>query len=212
MERYIQEKLLDSEGFGKTYLVTDEKTKNELAMKVIDISRLSLRECELEPQKELSFSHQHVARYTKGFLSADKRQCVLFTEYCASKSFVTVDGNLYDLVRACINKDQTIPEDDLYTILVEVLLGLQYLHKNGIVHKDLKPQNVLMDNKGKVRVSDYACSRIFSTCRDYPYPITGTYNYMSPELLTGKKYGPNTDIWSLGCIMHELSCFDVVSY
>jgi len=84
MERYIHEKPLDSEGWGKTYLVTDITTKKQLAMKVIDVSRLSSKECQLEPQKELNLHHQHIARYNKGFFTSDRKQCILFTEYYPS--------------------------------------------------------------------------------------------------------------------------------
>jgi len=114
------------------------------------------------------------------------------------------------LIKDCIDKDQTIPEDDLYTVMVEMLLGLQHLHRNGIIHKDLKPQNVLIDENGKIRISDYASSRIFNNYEEYPYPVTITYYYMSPEMITGEKYGIKTDIWSIGCIMHELACFEVI--
>lgn len=73
----------------------------------------------------------------------------------------------------------------------------------------LKPENVLIDSKGTVKVADYAVSTVFKNYKKFPYPVSGTYTYMSPEELLVKKSSPSSDIWSAGCIAHELCCLKV---
>lgn len=73
----------------------------------------------------------------------------------------------------------------------------------------LKPENVLIDSKGTIKVADYAVSTVFKNYKKFPYPVSGTYTYMSPEELLLKKSSPSSDIWSVGCIAHELCCLKV---
>lgn len=95
-------------------------------------------------------------------------------------------------------------------MMVEMLMGLNYLHSNEVVHRNLKPQNVLVGSKGELKIGDFAVSKAFENYRSFPYPGTGNYEYLSPEEQRNDRGGKSTDIWSLGCIAHELCCFKVV--
>ena len=90
-----------------------------------------------------------------------------------------------------------------------MLLGLQYIHKNGIIHRDLKPLNILLDKNGNPKISDFGISKTLENSKKYTGTIVGSYIYMSPEALKGSYYDTKADIWSLGCIMHELCSFKV---
>jgi len=103
-----------------------------------------------------------------------------------------------------------IPEDKVYEILIGMLLGIQQLHNKRFIHKVLKPENVLIDSKGTVKVADYAISTVFKNYKKFPYPVSGTYTYLSPEELVLKKSSLSTDIWAAGCIGHELCCLKVL--
>ena len=96
-------------------------------------------------------------------------------------------------------------------IIVDILCGMNYLHQNGIAHRNLKPENILIDSEGRFKISDYGASKVFENYRSYPYPYSGPYIYLSLEELINEKSGPQTDIWSLGCIAHELCCLKVTS-
>jgi len=102
-----------------------------------------------------------------------------------------------------------IPEEAVMELFVGMLLGLQYIHQNGIIHRDLKPQNILLDTKGNSKISDFGISKALGSVQSSSGPIIGSYIYMSPEALEGKRLETTTDIWSLGCIMHELCSFTV---
>lgn len=92
-----------------------------------------------------------------------------------------------------------------------MLLGLQYIHQNGIIHRDLKPQNILMDELGNPKISDFGISKTLESAKKSTKSIIGSYFYMSPEAMKGQSCETNSDIWSLGCIMHELCTFKVNS-
>ena len=94
-------------------------------------------------------------------------------------------------------------------IMTGILLGIQYIHKKGIIHLDLKPQNILIDEKGNPKISDFGIAKTLERANKRTRTIVGTFLYMSLETLQGKKYYTNTDIWSLGCIIYELCCFKV---
>jgi serine/threonine protein kinase len=99
---------------------------------------------------------------------------------------------------------KVIPEEVVTELFVGMLLGLQYIHQNGIIHRDLKPQNILLDTKGNPKISDFGISKALGSVQFSSEPIVGSYIYMSPEALEGRRLETSTDIWSLGCIMHEL--------
>ena len=91
-------------------------------------------------------------------------------------------------------------------ILYQLLLGLQYLHKNNILHRDIKTLNILLNNKGEVKIGDFGLSRIFTENmkRKYTNRVV-TLWYRAPELLLGETiYGSAIDIWSLGCVFYEI--------
>jgi len=95
-------------------------------------------------------------------------------------------------------------------LLIGMLLGIQYIHQNGIIHRDLKPKNILLDDIGNAKISDFGISKTLDACKKRTNTIVGSYTYMSPEALKGHTCETNSDIWSLGCIIHELCCFVVL--
>ena len=96
-------------------------------------------------------------------------------------------------------KRLTIEESHNY--LFQILNGIFYCHCNRIIHRDIKPQNILIDSFGRLKIADFGLARSFTV----PLPTLTheviTLWYRAPEILLGQKlYNPNVDIWSIGCI------------
>ncbi|EEF48047.1 mitogen activated protein kinase kinase, mapkk2, putative [Ricinus communis] len=109
-------------------------------------------------------------------------------------------GSLADLLK----KVKTIPEPYLAAICKQVLKGLLYLHQEKhIIHRDLKPSNLLINHRGEVKITDFGVSAIMASTSGLANTFVGTYNYMSPERISGAKYGYKSDIWSLGLVLLE---------
>ena len=79
----------------------------------------------------------------------------------------------------------------------------EYLHARDIIYRDLKPENVMIDEQGYPRLIDFGTAKILE---GRTYTIVGTPHYMAPEIITGKGYDYNADYWSLGVVLFEFMC------
>jgi hypothetical protein len=110
-------------------------------------------------------------------------------------------GTILDL----INKTQGLPEDCALRIFYELILALQYLHEEKhTCHGDIKPENILLDANGHIRLADFGFARVYSS--DTPLMLTslGSPAYVSPEFLRGGGYGAAADIWSAGVVLFAM--------
>jgi serine/threonine-protein kinase len=89
-------------------------------------------------------------------------------------------------------------------VLIDVLNGLSYAHKHGIVHRDVKPANIRIDEEGRARIMDFGIAHLNSSSMTRPGMMVGTPAYMSPEQITGSSISASTDIFSMGAVMYEL--------
>ena len=113
-----------------------------------------------------------------------------------------VDGT--DLGRY-IADNKMLPVQEIIDLAKQICRGLRYAHANNIIHRDIKPQNILLEKNGEVRISDFGIAKIFaSTGITMTGSAVGTPEYMSPEQAQGKKLDVQTDIYSLGILMYEM--------
>lgn len=99
---------------------------------------------------------------------------------------------------------ELIPEETIRKWTEQVLDALAYIHAHKILHRDLKPSNLLLASDGSIKICDFGIAKVLEHTEDIVQTIIGTPHYMSPELLISKPYSFKSDIWSLGCIVHEL--------
>ncbi|KAI5392697.1 hypothetical protein KIW84_060028 [Lathyrus oleraceus] len=117
----------------------------------------------------------------------------LVTEYMSG-------GNMYDFLH--IQKSVlTLPS--LLKVAIDVSQGVKYLHQNNIIHRDLKTANLLMDEKGVVKVADFGVARLQDQS-GIMTAETGTYRWMAPEVIQHKPYNHKADVFSFGIILWEL--------
>nr|AWR92605.1 MKK6 [Chrysanthemum x morifolium] len=109
-------------------------------------------------------------------------------------------GSLTDVIRQL----KTILEPYLAVLCKQVLQGLVYLHHDRhVIHRDIKPSNLLVNQKGEVKITDFGVSAMLASSMGQRDTFVGTYNYMSPERISGKAYDYKSDIWSLGLVILE---------
>ncbi|KAF5196168.1 Mitogen-activated protein kinase kinase, partial [Thalictrum thalictroides] len=109
-------------------------------------------------------------------------------------------GSLADIIKQV----KTILEPYLAVVCKQVLLGLVYLHnERHVIHRDIKPSNLLVNQKGEVKITDFGVSAMLASSMGQRDTFVGTYNYMSPERISGSTYDYSSDIWSLGLVILE---------
>ncbi|KAK9498427.1 hypothetical protein O3M35_003066 [Rhynocoris fuscipes] len=108
-------------------------------------------------------------------------------------------GDLFTLI-TCLG---VLSEDDAKFYAAQIVLALEYLHYLGVVHRDVKIENVLLDSNGYIKLTDFGFAKILPKTRR-TYSFCGTPVYLSPEIIIQKGYGFSTDWWSFGVLIYEI--------
>ena len=116
-------------------------------------------------------------------------------EYCAA-------GSVIDLIK--ITKKR-LNEHEIASILFYALKGIEYLHDNKKIHRDIKAGNILLDHRGNAKLADFGVSAQLIHSNGLKDTFIGTPFWMSPEVISRSKYNKKTDIWSLGITAIELA-------
>lgn len=103
-----------------------------------------------------------------------------------------------------LQKDRRFTERRTMFYIAECVIALQDMHERGIIYRDLKLENIMLDKEGHIKITDFGLSRLGIDNSTMAYSFVGTPEYISPELVKGDGYGRETDWWSLGAIMCEM--------
>lgn len=190
-------KLLGRGNFGTVFLVLSQKTNRLFALKSIlrqKIEKYSMQENLIQEHKILqTLDHEMILKLVKSF--KDSKRIYFLTEH--------VKGcDLFDALREM----NSLNDREGKFFIGCLLLILEYLHERDIIYRDLKPENVMIDQDGYPKLIDFGISKLLT---GRTYTIVGTPHYMAPEVILGKGYTLLADYWSLGIMLYEFFCFTV---
>ncbi|CAF2257721.1 hypothetical protein BRARA_H02441 [Brassica rapa] len=194
-DRYLKQEVLGQGTYGVVFKATDTKTGETVAIKKIRIGKhkegvniTALREIKM--LKELK--HPHIILLIDAF--PHKQNLHLVFEF--------METDLEGVIR---DSNVFLSPADVKSYLLMTLKGLAYCHEKRVLHRDMKPNNLLIGPDGQLKLADFGLARIFgSPDRKFTHQVFARW-YRAPELLFGaKQYGAAVDVWAAGCIFAEL--------
>ncbi|EPZ34924.1 Protein kinase, catalytic domain-containing protein [Rozella allomycis CSF55] len=197
--RYQIRNCIGTGSFGTVYDCIDLDTGELMAIKEIRFPDVnSVVETNQQVKEELDviqyLQHSNIVEYYG--LEYHKDHVHILMEYCSG-------GSLENLIR-----NEPITEVSIIKqISVQILEGLRYLHSKDIIHRDIKPDNILIDSKGVVKLVDFGAAKIVKSKKTVngANTLIGTPAYMAPEIIIGDEVTTKVDIWSFGCTVLEMA-------
>uniref|UniRef100_A0A6Q2ZE59 Myosin IIIB n=1 Tax=Esox lucius TaxID=8010 RepID=A0A6Q2ZE59_ESOLU len=193
--------------YGKVYRVNNRKNGSQAAVKVLDPINDVDEEIEAEYNILRSLSnHPNVVKFYGMFYKSDDLsggQLWLVLELCNG-------GSVTELIKGLLMRGQRLLEPVIAYILYGALLGLQHLHNNRIIHRDVKGNNILLTTEGGVKLVDFGVSAQLTSARLRRNTSVGTPFWMAPEVIACEQqydstYDARCDVWSLGITAIELA-------
>lgn len=127
----------------------------------------------------------------------------LLSSFETEKELVFVCEYAVSDLHKLLSKIGSLGEQKTQKLTFDLISALYYLHSHRILHRDLKPPNILLDKNYGAKLCDFGLARNMTLGTQVLTSIKGTPLYMAPELLEGRGYGYEADLWSLGCIIYE---------
>lgn len=193
-------------GQGRVYEVRDGKGRLRVVkqLPVLDEARKedALRELRLLA----ALRHPCIVPYLDNFLIRSTPSLPAEDTLCLVMSRCE-----HDLRQECLNRRETgsmVEESRALYWLVNLCWGLEHLHSRKFLHRDLKPQNTLLTQSGRLLLADFGVACQMEHTEDLRSTRVGTVAFMSPEMLEGRRYGRKTDQWALGCVLFEIMALE----
>lgn len=205
--KYKLLELIGKGSFGKVFRGQDITTKKPVAIKTIYLPSISvavLRQQMNEISMLSSIHSKFVLKLHDAFIEPSQSELWIILEYMDSFSL----SELID--QHCLSKIP-IPENTIWRILIQILIGLKTLQKYQIIHRDFKPSNILLSDSGlTAKICDFNVSEYLENVSTAS--VVGTPSYIAPEVWKDSRYSFACDIFSVGCVLYELMTCQTAFY
>lgn len=180
---------LGSGGFGSVFLAKDTWLDIKVAIKVPHKQSMELYKLLKEPRLQAALNHPNIVR----MIAAEKENKIFFMvmEYVKGKTLEKI-----------LEKEKILDIKKAIDYIIQISYGVDHAHKNKIIHRDLRPSNIIISAEGTAKITDFGTSVWLN---NIPYASTriGSPPYMAPEQFLGKATF-SSDIYSIGCIFYEM--------
>ncbi len=201
-ERYELGAMIGTGGMADVYLAQDVRLNRQVAIKIL--------------RSDLARDPSFVTRFNKEALSvAALNHPGIVSVYDSGKEdspsgampYIVMEFVEGKTLREIVNKGERFALNRAVEITEGILIALQYSHKNGIIHRDIKPGNIMITDNSDVKVMDFGIARALAdtgATMTSTWNIIGTAQYLSPEQATGTQADARSDLYSVGCLLYEL--------
>lgn len=195
MRRYSRGRFLGKGGFAKCFEITDLESKQVFAGKIVPKALILKQHQREKMSSEIaihkSLNHPNVVGF-HGFFEDDDFVFVVL-ELCRRRSLLELH-----------KRRKAVTEPEARYFMMQLLKGVQYLHNNRIIHRDLKLGNIFLNDDMDLKIGDFGLATKIEFDGERKKTLCGTPNYIAPEVLCKKGHSYEVDVWSLGCILYTL--------
>ncbi|CAG9317771.1 unnamed protein product [Blepharisma stoltei] len=202
MEKYEVIERIGKGSFGEVSRISRKADGKELVWKEISFAKMNEKEkaqlvAEVNILREMK--HPNIVRYYDRIIDKKNSTIYIVMEFCAG-------GDLGAIIKRNRRNNDYFNEELIWKILMQVCVALLACHEREagkIIHRDIKPGNIFLDEGLNVKLGDFGLSKIMGEDSVYAYTHVGTPYYMSPEQISESRYNEKSDIWSVGCLIYE---------
>eukprot|EP00743_Colponemidia_sp_Colp-15_P008700 GILK01009475.1.p1 GENE.GILK01009475.1~~GILK01009475.1.p1 ORF type:complete len:649 (-),score=124.07 GILK01009475.1:252-2123(-) len=198
MDDYEELKFLGRGSYGEAHIVRCKRDGKLYVSKQVHLSSMTPKEKEgahREVEVLGHLDHPNIVAYKESYLVNDTLHIIM--QYCDG-------GDLAMHIKKRKAANKPFKEREILNLFVQIASALQYVHKNHILHRDLKTQNIFLMKNNVVKVGDFGISRVLESTNQAAMSVVGTPYYMSPEVCENKPYSYKSDCWALGCVLYEM--------
>jgi serine/threonine protein phosphatase PrpC len=201
-DRFEITDVIAKSGMASLFKANDRKTGQAVALKIphlqIESDPAGFERFRREEEIGLRLNHPYILK----IIPVEKK----------SRPYIAMEYLEGQTLNDLLTRVRPLPEPDAARIASRICEALEYLHKNEVVHRDLKPQNIMLCNDGTIRIMDFGIAKSLASRRLTFVgftPTMGTPDYMAPEQVKGSRGDHRTDIYSLGAILYEMTTGEV---